>query len=312
MDAPAYDQAQGYDPTDVEPTNEDISVPVRPSASAIGDLAARWVGLAKARCMRRSYDLHLVGRSLSRRIHRAAPEVADVLRLAIQREAQLQGLQLLMPMRRQADEFHVGARVELVDTIGEIRAGDQGTIIALQGNMMQVDFDDYPEPLWFDEQLLGSIDYLENMQPGESELEQMQQLVDEALVPEEEEGGEPGEPGEPAESTNKKGSADRDALVYPGLHSRSTASVAQSGEESTDRDALVYPGNLGFQEMMFFYQKATEEQQRTMDQLLEEGRNDEALQLLEEVTGAALDFAARRSLSLQRHPRAPPLTIRNR
>lgn len=53
-------------------------------------------------------------------------------------------------------------------------------------------------------------------------------------------------------------------------------------------DEVAYDGNLGFHEMMLFYQKATKEQERKMERFLERGLWNKVYELLKLVTGIAL------------------------
>ena len=51
---------------------------------------------------------------------------------------------------------------------------------------------------------------------------------------------------------------------------------------------LAYEGNIGIQELMMFYQRADEEQKDQLEQFLANGDMEEALALLELVTGVQL------------------------
>ena len=48
---------------------------------------------------------------------------------------------------------------------------------------------------------------------------------------------------------------------------------------------LAYEGNIGIQELMMFYQRADDEQKDQLEQFLANGDMEEALALLELVTG---------------------------
>jgi tRNA A37 threonylcarbamoyltransferase TsaD len=52
--------------------------------------------------------------------------------------------------------------------------------------------------------------------------------------------------------------------------------------------ALAYPGNLGFQEMMSFYQSADDQQIKLMESYLNSGDFDSAWTLLQEATDTQL------------------------
>jgi predicted ABC-type ATPase len=249
---PAYDQTLGVDVGD---EHEDVQVPVR---AALRSVAAGWVGLAKARVLRDPEALSAVARSLDRRV--LGSGLGDALRLQILREAQVQGLRYRPSFWRRADEFHVGARVEMSGTSGNVRASEQGTVTAIQGTMTQVQFDDHQEPLWFDEMLLRAVHSLDTVQPGESDIDDMQELVDEALDPPEEDPAAQGAPaqGEPA------------------------AAPAQ------EKQALVYSDNLGFEEMMRFFQVASPEEQEQMAQLAAAEDEEGVRRLIDDVLGVAL------------------------
>ena len=51
---------------------------------------------------------------------------------------------------------------------------------------------------------------------------------------------------------------------------------------------LAYEGNIGIQELMMFYQRADDEQKDQLEQFLANGDMEEALALLELVTGVQL------------------------
>lgn len=51
---------------------------------------------------------------------------------------------------------------------------------------------------------------------------------------------------------------------------------------------LAYEGNIGIQELMMFYQRADEEQKDQLEQFLANGDMEEALALIELVTGVQL------------------------
>ncbi len=51
---------------------------------------------------------------------------------------------------------------------------------------------------------------------------------------------------------------------------------------------LAYDGNIGIEELMKFYRLATDEQSELLDQLLDEERFREAVDLIEIVTGVRL------------------------
>ena len=49
-----------------------------------------------------------------------------------------------------------------------------------------------------------------------------------------------------------------------------------------------YDGNVGAMEMVMFYRIATDEQEELMKHLLDNGKTDDAWQLLQDVTGVKL------------------------
>ena len=53
--------------------------------------------------------------------------------------------------------------------------------------------------------------------------------------------------------------------------------------------ALAYKDNLGFEEMMDFYQHASPEEQKELELLLDEEKYDEALAMIESETGVELE-----------------------
>lgn len=61
-------------------------------------------------------------------------------------------------------------------------------------------------------------------------------------------------------------------------------------------DEVAYQGNLGIHEMMLFYDKASESEKKKFQDLMERGRGDLAMKMVEKVVGYKLHKESKNSM----------------